>query len=188
MKGGGGVEDAEIVALLLERDEEGLHALLRHYGPLLRYVIAPILPDGRDREECLSETAMRVWENIGTFDLRKGSLRAWLTAVARNAALNRRRGAPRIQDGTEALDTVEAPDPTPEEAVLLRERREALSLALRQVSEQERIMFYRKYYYLQSTAQIAAELGMTERAVEGKLYRLKRRLREVLEHEGYGRP
>ena len=27
---------------------------------------------------------------------------------------------------------------------------------------------------------IAAELGMTERAVEGKLYRLKRRLRKML--------
>ena len=36
------------------------------------------------------------------------------------------------------------------------------------------MLFYRKYYYLQPTAQIAAELGMTERAVEGRLYRLKK--------------
>ncbi|MFR0796033.1 MAG: sigma factor-like helix-turn-helix DNA-binding protein [Oscillospiraceae bacterium] len=45
-------------------------------------------------------------------------------------------------------------------------------------------MFYRKYYYLQSTAQIAAELGMTERAVEGRLYRLKKRLRTMLGGDG----
>ena len=45
---------------------------------------------------------------------------------------------------------------------------------------EERLLFYRKYYYLQTTARIAAELGMTERAVEGKLYRLKRRLRKML--------
>ena len=38
---------------------------------------------------------------------------------------------------------------------------------------QERDLFYRKYYYCQSTAQMAAELGLTERAVEGRLYRLQ---------------
>ena len=42
-------------------------------------------------------------------------------------------------------------------------------------------IIYRKYYYLQSTAQIASELGMTERAVEGRLYRLKQKLRKKLE-------
>lgn len=34
-------------------------------------------------------------------------------------------------------------------------------------------------YYLPSTAQIALELGLTERAVEGRLYRLKRQLRKL---------
>ena len=42
------------------------------------------------------------------------------------------------------------------------------------------MLFYRKYYYLQPTAQIASELGMAERAVEGKLYRLKKQLRKML--------
>jgi len=42
------------------------------------------------------------------------------------------------------------------------------------------MLFYRKYYYLQPTAQIASEMGMTERAVEGKLYRLKKQLRKML--------
>ena len=36
------------------------------------------------------------------------------------------------------------------------------------------------FSYLQSTAQIASELGMTERSVEGKLYRLKKQLRKML--------
>ena len=56
----------------------------------------------------------------------------------------------------------------------------ALAAALMQLSFQDRTLFYRKYYYLQPTAQIAAELGMTERAVEGKLYRIKKRLRDRL--------
>ena len=52
--------------------------------------------------------------------------------------------------------------------------------ALAALPVQERDLFYRKYYYCQSTAQMAAELGLTERAVEGRLYRLRQGLRQKL--------
>lgn len=54
--------------LLLEKNEQGMDALLLHYGPLMRYIIAPILQNPQDREDCLSEVSMRVWEKIGQFD------------------------------------------------------------------------------------------------------------------------
>ena len=46
--------------------------------------------------------------------------------------------------------------------------------------EAERKLFYRRYYYLQPISQIAAELGLSQRAVEGRLYRLRNRLRQEL--------
>ena len=58
-------------------------------------------------------------------------------------------------------------------------------LHLGRLLPEERLLFYRKYYYLQTTARIAAELGMTERAVEGRLYRIRKNLREKLGGEGY---
>ena len=61
----------------------------------------------------------------------------------------------------------------------------AVNGALRRLPAKDRTLFFRKYYYLQSTAQIASEMGMTERAVEGKLYRIKKRLRRLLGGEGY---
>ena len=73
---------------------------------------------------------------------------------------------------------------SPEEALIQAERRAALHDALARLGQNDRALFYRKYYYLQSTAQIAAELGMTERAVEGRLYRLKKRLRTMLGGDG----
>ena len=63
-----------------------------------------------------------------------------------------------------------------------RERSTAVHAALGRLSPGDRALLYRKYYYLQSTAQIAAELGMTARAVEGRLYRLKKQM--MLVHYG----
>ena len=75
------------------------------------------------------------------------------------------------------------PSPTPEEEALRKERQQALLAALKTLKKSERILFYRKYYYNQSTAQIAAELGTSERAVEGKLYRIRQKLKDLLKGE-----
>ena len=180
------MREQEITALLADHKEEGMDVLLRHYGPLMRYVIGGILQDPRDREECLSETAMQVWKHIGQFSRQRGSWNAWLTAVARNTALNHARKNARHGEVEELTEHTAAPGPTPEEEMIQREREQELLEALGHLLPEERLLFYRKYYYLQSTAQIAAEMGMTERAVEGKLYRLKRRLRKLLGGEQDG--
>lgn len=174
------MDQREIAELLLRRDEAGMDQLLRHYGPLMKYIIAPILPDPRDREDCLSETVLRVWERIGQFDEARGSWAAWLTAIARNTALNHARSNARQGGVGEVDERTPSPEPGPEEMVLRQERQAAVREALELLSAGERALFYRKYYYLQSTAQIAAELGMSERAVEGRLYRLKKQLRRLL--------
>lgn len=174
------MDQRKIVELLLRRDEAGMDQLLRHYGPLMKYVIAPILPDPRDREDCLSETVLRVWERIGQFDETRGSWAAWLTAIARNAALNHARSNARQGRVGEVDERTPSPEPGPEETVLRQERQAAVRSALERLSISDRALFYRKYYYRQPTAQIAAELGMSERAVEGRLYRLKKQLRRLL--------
>ena len=185
------MKEDEIVRLLRSRDEAGAAALLKHYGPLMRYIIAPIVPDAQDREECLSDAALRVWEKFGTYDPARGSWTAWLTALTRNTALNRAR---KKSGGSEELPgDLPSAEPTPEERLLQQERRQALERALTALPQRDRLqkavdalgaseqmLFYRKYYYRQSTAQIAAELGTTERAVEGRLYRIKKALRKAL--------
>ena len=175
------MDDRELAELLAQRQARGADELLRRYGPMLRYIIAPILPDPREREECLSNVVMRVWERIGQFDPARGGFPAWLSAVARNTARNRRRaGACRGGREAELSPGAADPSPGPEELLVQRERLERLRAVVAGLDGAERALLYRKYYYLQSTAQMAAELGLTPRGVEGRLHRLRRRLRKEL--------
>ena len=82
------MREAEILDLIRSQDDSGMEELLKHYGPLMRYIIKPILRDKHDIEDCLSETAMRIWKNVDTYDENKGSFAAWVTAITRNTALN----------------------------------------------------------------------------------------------------
>lgn len=180
------MQEQEIIDLLRQRNEKGMEALLLHYGPLMRYIIAPILKNPQDQEECLSEAAMRVWDKIEQFNNERGSWNAWLTAITRNTALNHTRNASRHNSVEEITEDIPSSELTPEEVIIQQEQRAEINYALHRLSPKDRLLFYRKYYYLQSTAQIAAEMGMTERAVEGKLYRIKKQLRKILGGEVHG--
>ena len=156
----------EIMELIACGDELGMTELQKHYGALLRYVAAPILGDDAAASDCVSEVYLRVLERCAQFDPERGSLSAYLTAITRNTALNIvRRG--RKESLHELREDTPDPSPTPEERLLLAERKAALDRALQTLSCSDRVLFYRKYYYMQPMRQIAAELGMTERAAEG---------------------
>lgn len=169
---------AELINRLLDRADGSLDQLKLHYGPLIRYVITPILPDERDREEVFSDILIRVWDRIDQYDPRSGSWTSWLSTIARNAAIDRARRNPSA--GAELTETIHAPNSNPEQELLRKERQRELYAALNSLDTSDKALFYRKYYYRQSTAQIAAEYGTTQRAIEGRLYRIKRKLRSQL--------
>lgn len=169
--------DGQIIDLLQAGEQEGLALLQKQYGNMVRYIVRGILHDTRDVEECVSDVYLRIWDRFSTFDAGKGSLAAWVTAVARNAAVDHRR---KNRAAEQELHENNGAAPSPEEELLRRERAAQLKRAVEALTGTDRQLFYRKYYYLQSTAQIAAELGMSERAVEGRLYRLRGRLRKLM--------
>ena len=174
------MDDAALVALLCQGDQAGMEELHRRYGGMIHYIVRGILSDPRDVEECISDISMGVWQGAKGFDPARGSLSTWLTAVARNTAVSHLRASRRHTDRQTPLEENQPGGESPEEKAIRTEQVEQLQAALAGLSSRERTLFYRKYYYLQSTERIARELGMTQRAVEGRLYRLRQKLRQRL--------
>lgn len=160
---------------------EDMEEVMIHDGPFLRYILASVLWDGGELEECFSEVILRIWQKRALYDPEKGSWKGWIGTIARNTALNWNRNR---RPAEPLPETVSDSAPLPEEAVLRKERQKRLEEAVAKLSAGERQLFYRRYYYMQSAAQMAAELGMTERAVEGRLYRMRQKLRKMLGGDG----
>ena len=175
------MEEKEILELLETDPDCGMAVLEKQYGGPVRYAAAQRLDSADDVRQCVQDAFSDFYLHRERFDPEKSSLATWLTAVTRNAALTRLKAASRQNERQDVLKEGQADaGPGPEEQLLRRERTEDLRRALERLPQKERTLFYRKYYYLQSTAQIAAELGMSARAVEGRLYRLRQKLREML--------
>ena len=60
------MEDASLMKQIAGGDEAALQALLRRYGPLIRYILRPILSDQRDREECYADISLKIWQTAGS--------------------------------------------------------------------------------------------------------------------------
>lgn len=63
--------------------------------------------------------------------------------------------------------------------------REAINGFLGTLSREKRDMFLRRYWYLDSIADIARRFGLSESKVKTTLFRCRNHLREYLEKEGY---
>ena len=174
------MEDREIAERLRSGDERGMEALLGQYGPLLRYVVRPILPREEDREDCLSEISLRIWARIGGYTEDRGTLVAWLTAIARNTALSHaQREGPRTP---EALSHQTAdPAPSPEEETLRREEGLRLRQLLHSLEEPYREVFLWRHYGDLSFREIGQLFGKSENWACVTYHRARGKLRKEWE-------
>lgn len=182
--------DQEIVELLLNKEEAGLITLARKYEKLILYIIKTILGSNyRDAEECLNDTYMKIWRNIEQYDLNKASLKTYLKVIARNTAVNRLRDISRKDRDSISLDYPEAAveyilqDKSLEEQIVMKEDVKRLQEFLQKLNAKDRELLIRKYFYMQSSKQIAKKMSSTVNAVDSKLSRLRLTIKKELGKE-----
>jgi RNA polymerase sigma factor (sigma-70 family) len=168
----------------------------------------------QDAEECVNDLFVAVWQEIDTFDSGRGTLRTWLTMRAKYIALDRRRQLCRRQahsiqpadedrqwnssdgshsrktsgwgyDGDNRVALPPHPEASMESLLEQSERREALHLALATLPELERYLIYQRYFKFASTEELAAKTGLSRHAVDTRLWRARKSLREALKEHAY---
>ena len=81
------MNDKEILDMLERRDEHALRDVRAQYGALCYAVAHKILSNSRDAEECVNDMLLRLWNSVPP--AKPESMKAYLTAVTRNLALDR---------------------------------------------------------------------------------------------------
>ncbi|HEX9038231.1 MAG TPA: sigma-70 family RNA polymerase sigma factor [Ktedonobacterales bacterium] len=199
--------DDALYAGLVARDPQALEALMRQYAREITYFIRSLLNGtgtAQDAEECAQDLFVTAWREIETFTPTRGSLRTWLTMRAKYIALDRLRQLRRRQAAVTSLDcegTATRPgeahpgerppshmtDHNMEGLLEQRERREELRAALEALPELDRYLVYMRYFRLASTEDISAKTGLTRHAIDTRLWRARKSLRDALEEQTYER-
>jgi RNA polymerase sigma-70 factor (ECF subfamily) len=141
---------------------------------------ATLLRDRGGAEDVTAQAFERAYRKRSRYDARRGTPRAWVFGIARNAALDELR---RRKRAAAAAEIPEPPDerPGPEEAAELAARREAVRLALGRLGARERELIALKYHAGLSNAELAAVLGVSASNAGTLLHRAMTKLRESLD-------
>ena len=180
------MEDKQIMAALLDRNDAALKELSAKYGRLYRSILRQILEDEQDVEECANDTLLAVWNSIPPNQPQ--CLPAYICTIARRIGIDRLRyhsQKKRAKGYTEALAELEGCLPevsgvNPEENLHIRA---VLNQFLRELDQTTRVLFIRRYVWLESVSSLASRFQMAENTVSARLSRARKKLKKVLEKE-----
>ena len=184
------MDDSKIVDLYLARDEEAIRLTKDKYGSRLRGLAFRVLRDPSDAEECENETDLRAWNSIPPHEPRT-YLFSYLARIVRCGALDRVKERLREKRNAELValtDELAACLPAAgdvESEIEAIELSRVISDFLRKNSAEKRVIFLRRYWYMDSTKEIAARFGFTEGKIKTTLWRMRNDLRQYLKNEGY---
>jgi len=182
------LRDRKIIKLIEKRDEKGLEALSEKYEKLLNYIATGILGSNvEDIEECVNDTYLKIWNHIHEFDLEKASFKTYLSVIVRNTSINRLRKISRMEGVSQkeelselAADYVDQRQNV-EAALESKENMQALTKVIEGLKKKDKEMVLRRYYYMQSSKEIAFQMGMSVNAVDSKLSRLRKQMKQQYE-------
>ena len=179
--------DNQIIELYWARNEDAIRETDLVYGRKLHYLADKIVRNFEDAQECVSDTYLKTWDTIPP--TRPSYFFAYIAKICRHFALGvldfknaaKRKGE--VVALTQEMETC-IPDPRHERKLEGEELGEVLNRFLETLSYDNRVIFLRRYWYLDTVAEIANRYGMTESKVKTQLHRTRAKLHAFLEKEG----
>jgi RNA polymerase sigma-70 factor, ECF subfamily len=136
-----------------------------------------LLRDRAAAEEVTAAAFERAYRRRRTFNQRRGSPRAWLFGIARNAALDELRRRRRVAEL--AADPEDVEGSIPEEGAERAAARAAVRVALAGLDPRERELIALKFFAGLSNRELARVLGVSESNAGTLLHRAVTKLRKA---------
>jgi RNA polymerase sigma factor (sigma-70 family) len=142
--------------------------------------VATLLRDRGAAEDVTAAAFERAFRRSKTYDARRGTERAWLFGIARNAALDELRKRKR---SAALVSEPEAVPQQPEEELDHALRRAAVQIAMAALPSRDRELIALKFHGGLDNAELAAVLGVSVTNAGTRLHRVLTKLREVLDDQ-----
>ena len=178
------VDDEKIIDLFFQRSEQAIRELDTKYGKACHTLSYKIVNDKQDAEECVNDAYLGAWNTIPP--TKPNSLQAYICKIVRNISLKLyyRKGAAKRDSAYEvAMQELEpylaAPD-TVETEIETKELAKIIESFLETLTVENRVIFMRRYAYLDAYSDIAARVGLSEKNVSVRLTRMRQKMKEYL--------
>ena len=184
------MEDSRIVDLYWQRDESAISETATKYGKYLHSISYQILADMDDADECVNDTYHAAWQAMPPH--RPSVLSTFLGKITRRISIDLwrknnadKRGKGEVFLALEELEECISGNDNVEDEVERQELQKKLNVFLKHLPDTERRVFMCRYWYMDSISDIVKQFGYSESKIKSMLYRTRKKLRTMLEKEGF---
>lgn len=184
------MEDNKIIDLYWARQEDAITQTQIKYGTYCLSIAHNILPRREDAQECVNDTYFAAWNAMPPH--RPAILQAFLGKLTRRISIDRwrsltswKRGGGNMDLAYEELSDCIPARSDPAARLEAKELAVAINRFLETLPEVQRQVFLMRYFRMEPIGRIAQATGHSEANVKTMLHRVRNRLREFLQKEGY---
>jgi RNA polymerase sigma-70 factor (ECF subfamily) len=179
----GSEDHSEPAALPLEAAQAGglaaFELLMRQHERLVLVTALRLLGVLEDAQDASQEVFLRLYRNLNKAGA-SGNLPGWLYRVTVNVCHDAQRKR-RVSASVEDAGELPAPSADPQRVAVETERRRALEMSLRMLSQKERAVLVLRDLEGLSTEEVARVLGTTEATVRSQISKARVKVRDFLE-------
>jgi len=182
------MEDEYIIALYFARSEQAIVQTDLKYGSACRKLAYNILRNHADVHECVNDAYLGAWNAIPP--AKPNPLLTFVLKIVRNVSLKRRQSNTAIKRSSSfdaAMEEMEQCLACPDSVhaqIETKELAQNIEAFLSTLSKENRVIFLRRYWFCEPYADIAKQVGITEKNVSVRLVRTRRQLRRYLSERG----
>lgn len=182
------ISDEKIIELFFARSEQAIRELDIKYGKVFHKLSYRIVNNEQDAEECVNDAYLGAWNAIPP--ARPDPLQAYVCKIVRNLSLKlyyRKNTAKRgsvYEVAMEELENYLSVPNTVEAEIEAGELAHIIESFLDTLTVENRVIFMRRYAYLDTYSDIAVRMGLSEKNVSVRLTRIRRKMKQYLMERG----
>ncbi|WP_027626448.1 sigma-70 family RNA polymerase sigma factor [Clostridium lundense] len=181
------IDETNFIQKLKENDKDALQYVIDSFAPLTFTICQNIIGEFgslEDIEECVSDIFIFLWENKHKYSQEKSSFKTWLSVIAKYKSLDFRRKLIKksnFESNVEDTNFIASNDI--ENELLSKELNSKIMLLLNNLKTIDKQLFIKRYFFNQTIEDMAKEFNLTRQAVDNRLYRTRKILKENLIYE-----
>ena len=183
------MDDLRIIELYFERDEQAIKETDAKYGKLCHSIAYNILNNHEDSEECVNDTYLAAWNTIPPE--KPDPLKTYIFRIVRNISIAKYHANTSIKRNSyydvalEELESCLAASITVEQEIAANELSKQIDRFLATLDEESQMLFVRRYWYSDDISDLADRFHMNNNNVSVRLSRIRNKLKNYLQKEGY---
>lgn len=179
------MKERKLIKQYIENNKLNTEKIMEDFTPYIYTIISnknSALKE-EDIEEIISDVYVAIWKNRTNLDKNK-EMSAYIGGITNNIFCKKIRKLKNeidIDDCKNNLYDIESVETKVENT----EKSDLVINEINNMKQEDKTIFISYYYHSKSIKQIAKEINISEEKVKSRLFRIRRKLKKVLERRGY---